>query len=1811
MAHDGMAGDGMGEAAIYWKRSTTAEFESQAVSAPVEAELTAAEESPVAALAVTAIYDIQGAGHKSAFDGTVVTTSGIVTARASNGFYVQDAAGDGNIATSDAIFVFTGKAPDAAVVVGAEVQLTGRVTEFLPGGVATNLTITEIDQVTEVSVLSTGNAVPAATVIGQGGRTPPNQVIDDDSFASFDPATDGIDFYESLEGMLVQVNNAQVVGATNRFGEIFVVADGGKDAGPETDAGGLYVSPGDFNPERIQIDDTLFSKEPAVNVGDNFTGSITGVVSYDFGNYEVLNTGALPATKAGGEPRETTSLVGTEDQLTVATFNVENLNPQVGDPGGTPDRLDALAQIIINNMAAPDILVLEEMQDNNGATNDGTVAGDQTFQELIDAIAAAGGPHYEFIQIDPANNQDGGAPGANIRVGFLYNPERVTFVPEGNADADDANSVTADGFDADLTLNAGRVDPTNPAFNQDPVTGSEGARKPLAAEFIFNGQKVFIIANHLKSKTGDTPLFGSTQPAVETTAAQRAEQAQILNDFVAAILAADPSANVIVAGDLNDFEFSKALQVLKGDELTNLVEQIPQSDRYTFNFEGNSQELDHILVSDNMVAGTSPEVDIVHVNVDYAESTRASDHDPIVTRFTIAAPTSVSGGNKSDVIAGESGSDTLSGGNGNDKLTAGSGNDVVTGGNGNDLLDGGFGNDSLTGGNNNDTLSGGIDDDTLSGGNNNDKLDGGDHDDQLSGGNNNDTLLGGSGNDELEGGNNNDLLDGGAGDDTMDGGIGSDRFVVAPGGGIDEITDFDEDRDTIDLTGHGFADFKALLAATSQDGDDTVIVLGAGDKVILSDYDRDDLEADAFIGFTGGKAATTQAATVQAATAEAVLAESAAAEPPIQALADGVFTLQILHASDLEADADAVENAPNFAAIIDLLEDQYANTLTLSSGDNYIPGVFLAAGTDPSVRDELQEVYGSLYGLPGQFDGLLEAPGHIDISIMNIIGFDAATLGNHEFDLGTTVVRDNLRFTAGAANTVESISWIGTQFPYLSSNLDFSGDPNLAGLFTNQILPNTAFQTTAAELATADGINAEKSSKKIAQATTIEVNGETIGVVGATTQKLETISSPGGVDVIDPEGVDDMVALAAQIQPVIDALIAQGIDKIIVMTHLQDLNNERALLPLLHGVDVLIGGGSNTLLADSQDVLRSGDAAADTYPLVMKNADGKDAVIVNTDGEYEYVGRLVFDFDANGDLIASSIDPNVSGAIATTDEMVTKLWGAEDPFAEGTKGDLVRDLTEAVGGVINVQDGNTFGNTDVFLEGRRVEVRTEETNLGNLTADANLAWAQQKDPTVLVSIKNGGGIRDAIGTVADIAPGVPAELPPQANPSAGKVEGEVSQLDIANSLRFNNALSLVTVTAEQLLLIAEHAVAATAAGATPGQFAQIGGMAYSFDPSRAAGDRILSLAITGNDGEVIDVIARDGDLVGDASRAIRLVTLTFMVTGGDSYPFPAFIAADPEFANRVDLVETGVRTGAATFADNGTEQDALAEYLASQYGTTPFNEADTTPVQDERIQNVAFRPDDVLAAVENQKLNGGFGSDELTGAAGDDRIDGRFGDDSLAGEAGSDKLLGGFGDDGLDGGSSDDSLDGGFGDDTMLGGSGADKLAGGFGEDEIDGGDGADSAAGGFGDDEIDGGTDGDTLDGGFGNDTLGGGDGADRMLGGFGADHITGGAGADMLSGGAGRDRFILAEIGEGVDTITDFNFGRFGDTLDIGDVLESFDPSAVDGFLRTVESGGNTTLEVDVNGGGDSFQALVVFQGATGLNVASLVDSGVIETA
>lgn len=624
------------------------------------------------------------------------------------------------------------------------------------------------------------------------------------------------------------------------------------------------------------------------------------------------------------------------------------------------------------------------------------------------------------------------------------------------------------------------------------------------------------------------------------------------------------------------------------------------------------------------------------------------------------------------------------------------------------------------------------------------------------------------------------------------------------------------------------------------------------------------------------------------------------------------FKLQILHASDLEGGVSTPEDAPLFSAIINGLESELPEqTLVISSGDNYIPGPFLVASADP----ELNEILGSA------------GAGRGDIAIMNAIGFDASAFGNHEFDLGTAQVADII----GADG-----EYAGTAFPYLSANLDFSTDSNLAGFVV------------------ADGQAPQPNS--IARSAIFDVNGDRVGVVGATTPLLESISSPGDVTVLPPDP-DDLDALAAEIQAAVDVLLAAGVNKVVLTSHLQQISLEVALASRLRGVDVIIAGGSDTRLADESDRLRPGDEAQGPYPILTQSATGEPIAIVSTDGNYSYVGRLVAEFDANGVLIGDSIDPLVSGAFATDEQGVEELRTVvANPDAVAPDADVVT-IASAIGAVIAEKDSNIFGRSDVFINGEREDVRTQETNLGNLSADANLAAAQAVDDTVVISLKNGGGIRASIGAI-DAETG--EQLPTAANEVTGKQAGDISQLDIENALRFNNELSLVTLTAQQLVAVIEHGVAATLSGATPGQFPQVAGLAFSFDPDFAPGNRVRSLVVEDADGNPRDILVQDGEIVGNSTREFRIVTLSFLAEGGDGYPIEQFIAENATRANRVDLVDLELAAGAATFTDSGSEQDALAEYLAANFSESPFDAVDLNPGQDSRIQNLNERSDTVI-----------------------------------------------------------------------------------------------------------------------------------------------------------------------------------------------------------------------------------------------------------
>ena len=580
---------------------------------------------------------INGTGYLSPLAGSTLSgVRGIVTAVASNGFWMQDA-GDGNALTSDAIFVFT--STGARPAVGDQVSVNGRVDNFRPGANANNLTITQLNLTptgTGWSPLSSGNALPAAVQIGPG-FLPPSNIgpaglatgnVETAPGYTLNPSANSLDFWRSLMGMRVSLADAVVVGPNASFGEVPVVA-AAQFGAPGTIASargsGVVIGPTQFNGQRLILDDRLLAT-PVVNGGARLS-NVVGVLDYSFSNYKLQITQA-PVVVSNALQRESATIGA--GRLGIASYNVENL------AGNGPDqRFIDIATQIRGNLGAPQLIALQEIQDDNGATNNGTVSADLTLSKLKAQLDAQTGRSYGIASVTPQNNTDGGAPGANIRQAFLYDTSRVSFSGVvGGA----LTSMSASGVDATgrilFNLGAGRVDPTNAAWAD--------SRKPLVTDFTVDGQQLIVIANHFNSKGGDQPLNGPNQPPARTSETQRLAQAQVLANFVQGLLALNPNANIVVTGDFNDFQFADTLAPLTAAGLTNLTSLLPENERYSYNFEGNLQALDHMFVSSNLLANGGWAYDIVHANAEFAS--QVSDHDPLLlTLAGVPAPVSEPG----------------------------------------------------------------------------------------------------------------------------------------------------------------------------------------------------------------------------------------------------------------------------------------------------------------------------------------------------------------------------------------------------------------------------------------------------------------------------------------------------------------------------------------------------------------------------------------------------------------------------------------------------------------------------------------------------------------------------------------------------------------------------------------------------------------------------------------------------------------------------------------------------------------------------------------------------------------------------------------------------------------------------------------------------------------------------------------------------------------------------------------------------------------------------------------------------------------
>jgi len=273
------------------------------------------------------------------------------------------------------------------------------------------------------------------------------------------------------------------------------------------------------------------------------------------------------------------------------------------------------------------VVALQEIQDDSGPTDDGTVTAVATLDALVEAIVSHGGPRYEWLALDPENDQEGGQPGGNIRVALLVDPGRARIVRRGSGGR---RTVEVEPG-PHLAASPARLD--DPAFAADPGRGFFAARRPLVAELEVEGRSLFFVVVHLSSKGGDDPLLGLHQPPRRSSEAQRREQAVAVRTLVDRLLAADPSARVVILGDFNERQDRPPMRALEAGGLVNLTWRLPENERYSYLFRGSGECIDHVVVSPSLAPGSR--VDVVHVDAEQPSAERASDHDPVVVSLAL------------------------------------------------------------------------------------------------------------------------------------------------------------------------------------------------------------------------------------------------------------------------------------------------------------------------------------------------------------------------------------------------------------------------------------------------------------------------------------------------------------------------------------------------------------------------------------------------------------------------------------------------------------------------------------------------------------------------------------------------------------------------------------------------------------------------------------------------------------------------------------------------------------------------------------------------------------------------------------------------------------------------------------------------------------------------------------------------------------------------------------------------------------------------------------------------------------------------
>ena len=672
-----------------------------------------------------------------------------------------------------------------------------------------------------------------------------------------------------------------------------------------------------------------------------------------------------------------------------------------------------------------------------------------------------------------------------------------------------------------------------------------------------------------------------------------------------------------------------------------------------------------------------------------------------------------------------------------------------------------------------------------------------------------------------------------------------------------------------------------------------------------------------------------------------------------------IYTLQVLHYYG-ESGLLGIQTAPIMGALIDKMDNDYANTVVLGEGDSFIPGPWLIGGADPALN-AVPSIGSTALGRP-------------DIAIMNVFGTTASALGNHEFDLGSPVLAGAV-FPAGA--------WVGAQFPLITANLDFANDNSL------RARADSSLGGTGAGSVGVAGSEVTAIKAKIAPYAIKTLNGEKIGFVGATTWELLSKSSPNGTVPKDDAnaGTSDLQEVAAYLQGAVNALNGLGVNKIILIDQLDTLQRNKDLAGLVSGIDIMVAGGGHERMGDATDTAtgfngHDADFISDVYPIVTAGLDTKPVLIVTTDTEYTYLGRLVANFDANGELILASLSTATNGAYVATEASLQAVYGTSDTAAQiiaaSTIGTQVKAITDAINTVIVAKDSNVYGYTNVYLEGDRVFGRTQEVNLGDITADANLLKAKAAlglgSKSAVFSLKNGGGLRASLGSV--LADG--SKVAPLANTITGKPAGGISQLDVENALRFDNKLMVCDMTPAGLLGVLNFAAGLSSGpAAQSGGYAQVGNIRYSYDFARPATQRVRTVALINDDNQIVSLVVQNGAVLPTAPALIQAVVLNFTMNGGDNYPIkylnpPTNTTVNNGCSNFRYILTNGTLsapvarnldfTATTTFTSLGLtaadilgEQAAFQDYLAARHSTpgTAYNIADTAVALDTRIQLLA------------------------------------------------------------------------------------------------------------------------------------------------------------------------------------------------------------------------------------------------------------------